>query len=75
MEYKGKLYGKVNDSYFKLEQSTDDFDSMLSDIEYLTEMLNIAKVALNDIANWNDDLINEWGDPGERAISCLKELT
>lgn len=28
--------------------------------------------ALEDIKNWDDDLEEEWGDCGERAISALK---
>lgn len=28
MEYKGKLYGKVNQSYFPLEATTDDFENL-----------------------------------------------
>jgi len=28
MEYKGKLYGKVNQSYFPLEATTEDFENL-----------------------------------------------
>jgi hypothetical protein len=29
--------------------------------------------ALNDIKNWDDQLEDEWGDPGFRAIEGLKD--
>jgi hypothetical protein len=35
MEYKGKLFGKVNKSYFPLEASTEDWDAMVKRISEL----------------------------------------
>jgi hypothetical protein len=43
-------------------------------IDFLIKKLNIAKEALNNIAAWNDDLENEYGDPGECAIEALIKI-
>jgi hypothetical protein len=43
-------------------------------IDFLIKKLNIAKEALNNIAGWNDDLENEYGDPGECAIEALIKI-
>jgi|688.fasta_scaffold572590_2 hypothetical protein len=40
----------------------------------LVKKLNIAKEALNNIAGWNDDLENQYGDPGECAIEALIKI-
>lgn len=38
------------------------------------EKVRIAKKALKDIASWDDDLEEEWEDPGYRAIEALKTI-
>lgn len=43
-------------------------------IEALKQQLTLAKQALNDIVAWNDDLEDEWGDPGFRAKDTLLRL-
>ena len=47
MEYKGKLYGKVNKSYFPLEATTDDFEALQTNIELLKNKLQVAEKAFN----------------------------
>ena len=72
MEYKGNLYGKVNNSYFPLEATTETFESLESRVKLLEKKLNIAKKALSDIVKWDDDLEEEWDDTGNRASTALK---
>jgi hypothetical protein len=36
--------------------------------------LETAKKALMDIKNWDDDLDDEWGDPGIRASRALNVI-
>lgn len=74
MEYKGRLYGKVNNSYFPLEATTETFDALESRVKLLEKKLNIAEKALSDIAKWNDDLDEEWDDTGNRASTALKTM-
>lgn len=49
MKYIGKLYGKVGNSYFLLEETADDFDK-LKEKSYLTdklaEKLNEARIII-----------------------------
>ncbi len=44
------------------------------EIALLQKKLQIAEKALKEIAEWDDDLEEEWGDPGHRAIECLIEM-
>lgn len=74
MDYKGKLYGKVGKSYFPLEPTTDDFEGLQKKIQILKDKLQIAEKALNDIVKWDEELEEEWGDPGEHASRCLEKL-
>jgi len=39
MEYKGNLYGKVGKSYFKLLNTSEDFDKLKSERNEMLEML------------------------------------
>jgi hypothetical protein len=43
-------------------------------IEVLKQKLRVAEQALNDIVRWDDDLEDEWGDPGHRANSALEKI-
>lgn len=43
-------------------------------IETLKQKLRVAEQALNDIAKWDDDLEDEWGDPNHRANSALEKI-
>ena len=43
-------------------------------IEILKQKLRVAEKALNDIMKWDDDLEDEWGDPGERANAALEKI-
>jgi hypothetical protein len=36
--------------------------------------MQLAIKALKDIKNWDDDLEDEWGDPGERAKDALDKI-
>jgi len=74
MEYKGKLYGKVGNSYFPLDATSDDFDGMQKNIEQLKQKLQIAEKALNQVVNFNEELQDEFGDPGELANSALEKI-
>jgi hypothetical protein len=43
-------------------------------LELAKSKLKVAEQALNDITKWDDDLEDEYGDPGERASSALKKI-
>ena len=54
---------------------------MSKEVENLKQALKLAKSkiqvaekALNDIVKWDDDLEDEWGDPGERASRALEKI-
>ena len=56
-------------------------NKMSKEVEQLKQALELAKAklqvaekALNDIVKWDDDLEDEWGDPGERANSALEKI-
>jgi hypothetical protein len=53
MEYKGKLYGKVNKSYFPLEQTADDFDEKDKAIKAIKDIAN--QMERWHLARDNDD--------------------
>jgi uncharacterized protein YllA (UPF0747 family) len=42
MQYKGKLYGKVGNSYIPLESTTEDYDYLERQLAYAKEALNAA---------------------------------
>lgn len=42
-------------------------------LELAKSNLQVAEKALNDIVKWDDDLEDEWGDPGYRAKAALAE--
>lgn len=58
MEYKGKLYGKVGDSTFPLQHTTEHFELM--------------QKALEEIKNFDET--SEYDDPGQIAIQALNKL-
>lgn len=74
MEYSGKLYGKIGARYVPLEPTTADFEALENNIKQLKQKLQIAMLGLNDIKNWDEDLEDEYEDPGERANNCLRQL-
>ena len=43
-------------------------------IELLESKLQITEKALNDIVKWDNDLEDEWGDPGHRANTALQHI-
>lgn len=43
-------------------------------IDFLIKKLNIASEALREIAGWNDDLEDEYGDPGICAREALIKI-
>ena len=43
-------------------------------LELVKSKLKLAEQALNDIVRWDDDLENEWGDPGNRANAALQKI-
>jgi hypothetical protein len=58
-------------------QLTDEEIEKLTDkeqIEILKQKLRVAEEALNDIVRFDDELEDEWGDPGERANAALEKM-
>lgn len=53
----------------KLRKMTDK-----EQIEILKQKLRVAEEALNDIVRFDDELEDEWGDPGERANAALEKM-
>ena len=43
-------------------------------LEQTKAKLKVAIKALQDVKKWDDDLEDEWGDPGERANSALEKI-
>jgi len=43
-------------------------------LELAESKLKVAEQALNDIIKWDDDLEEEWGDPGHRANTALEKI-
>ena len=74
MEYKGKLYGKVNRTYFPLEATTEDFEGLQNGNEILKRKLQVAEKALNNIINWQEDVDGEWYYPETIASVALEKL-
>lgn len=74
MEYSGKLYGKVDDSYFPLHETTEDYEALQKKVAELESKIKKTTKTLLEIAGWDDDLEDRWGDPGELAANCLKNL-
>lgn len=74
MEYNGKLYGKVDKSYFPLEATTKDFECLEKSIEEYKHKLQIAEKALNDILVWQEDVDNDWEYPETIASKALEQL-
>lgn len=40
----------------------------------LFKKLEVAQNALKDISKWDDELENEWGDPGNRANAAIEKI-
>jgi len=57
---------------FNNPQETEVFKKATELLEKEKKQITQLIDALEDIKNWNDDLEEEWGDCGERAISALK---
>ena len=53
----------------------DRIKALEAKLEQTKAKLFIAISALTDIANWDDDLDDEWGDPGEYASEVLEKIT
>ena len=45
-----------------------------ANLEQTKAKLKVAIKALQDVKKWDDDLEDEWGDPGERANSALEKI-
>ena len=70
MEYKGKLYGKVNKSYFPLLETTDDIEKWRSEITRLKA--DIEKHKFSSFPMWDKELLKE--NEGLKAeITRLKD--
>ncbi|MGV6816153.1 MAG: hypothetical protein ACWA44_02650 [Thiotrichales bacterium] len=60
MHYEGKLYARLGDKYIPLKNTAEEVDSLVT--------------ALEEIKNWDEDLHEKWGDPGERANDALNKF-
>jgi hypothetical protein len=52
----------------------DKIKALEANLEQTKSKLQVAEKALNDIVKWDDDLEDEWGDPGERANFALEKI-
>lgn len=44
MEYQGKLYGKINNSWFPLQETTEDFHRLEKEVKRLKEEVELLHV-------------------------------
>lgn len=51
-----------------------EVENLKTALELAKSKLQVAEKALNDIVRWDDDLEDEWGDPGNRANSALEKI-
>ncbi len=51
-----------------------EIENLRQALELAKQKLQIANKALDDIMKWDDDLEDEWGDPGNRANSALEKI-
>ena len=51
-----------------------EVENLKTALELAKSKLQVAEKALNDIVRWDDDLDDEWGDPGNRANSALEKM-
>ena len=51
-----------------------EVENLKAALELAKSKLQVADKALNDIVRWDDDLEDEWGDPGNRANSALEKM-
>lgn len=59
MDYKGKLYGCIGNSYFPLRMTADDVDSLQADQKECLEVLKQAKQFIDFIKG---EKLNLWSD-------------
>lgn len=69
-------FDKNNNVFVNLAMTRNLNATHWLDLSKLTtkKKLDIAIDALANIMNWDDDLEDEWGDPGYRAKEALKEI-
>jgi hypothetical protein len=53
---------------------TKEIENLKTALELAKSKLQVAEKALNDIVRWDDDLEDEWGDPGNCANSALEKM-
>lgn len=51
-----------------------EVENLKTALELAKSKLQVAEKALNDIVRWDDDLEDEWGDPGNRANYALEKM-
>lgn len=51
-----------------------EVENLKQALELSKSKLKVAEQSLNDIVRWNDDLEDDWGDPGNRANSALEKM-
>lgn len=59
MKYHGEIYGKLWDKCVPLDKRSEQIDELVK--------------ALEEIKSWDNELHDEWGDPGERAKEALRK--
>jgi len=59
---------------FDVARASPLLEELTQALELAKSKLKVAEQALNDIIKWDDDLEDEWGDPGERANSALEKI-
>lgn len=53
---------------------SNEVQKLKTALELAKSKLKIAEQALNDIAKWDDDLEDEWSDPGYRANAAIEKI-
>jgi hypothetical protein len=54
--------------------AVDFIEKREANLEQTKSKLLVAVKALQDVKKWDDDLEDEWGDPGERAGRALEKI-
>ena len=63
-----------SDTVEPIKWMSKEIENYKTALELAKSKLQVAEKALNDIVKWDDDLEDEWGDPGERANAALEKI-
>lgn len=50
----------------------EEIKELKRELELTKQSLDIAKKALSDIVNWNEEMEDEWSDQGDRSARALQ---